>query len=164
MRVHKVSAFHPFIFQKSGKSTIIRNLAVSRHFVAYFVFISSIRVDPGPRNRNSGRFAPITCSPRKVSRFAPLNRYYIIIDEVFFDNFLVIIYLLVVCKKNNNSFILVYFNYLFISCIQKKNNSFMLVYFCQRSKRNCSCKINKKNPHKNSKKVVFFVPTQKCMK
>ena len=54
-----------------------------------------------------GRFAPITCSPRvvsprKVSRFAPLNRYYIIIDEVFFDNFLVIIYLLVVYKKNNN--------------------------------------------------------------
>ena len=44
-------------------------------------------------------------SPRKVSRFAPLNRYYIIIDEVFFANFLVIIYLLVACKKNNNSFI-----------------------------------------------------------
>ena len=38
-------------------------------------------------------------SPRKVSRFAPLNRYYIIIDEVFFDNFLVIIYLLVERKK-----------------------------------------------------------------
>ena len=38
-------------------------------------------------------------SPLKVSRFAPLNRYYIIIDEVFFDNFFVIIYLLVVCKK-----------------------------------------------------------------
>ena len=51
MEVHKVSAFHPFIFQKSGKSTIIRNLAVPRHFVAYLVFISSIRVDPGPRNR-----------------------------------------------------------------------------------------------------------------
>ena len=51
MGVHKVSAFHPFIFQKSGKSTIIRNLAVSRHFVAYLVFISSIRVDPGPTNR-----------------------------------------------------------------------------------------------------------------
>jgi hypothetical protein len=47
----------------------------------------------------SGRFALITCSPRKVSRFAPLNRYFIIIDEVFFDNFLVIIYLLVVYKK-----------------------------------------------------------------
>ena len=60
-------------------------------------------------------------------RFAPLNRYYIIIDEVFFDNFGVIIYLLVVCKKNNNSFILVYFNYLFISCIQQNNNSFILV-------------------------------------
>ena len=51
MGVHKVSAFYPFIFQKSGKSTIIRNLAVPRHFVAYLVFISSIRVDPGPRNR-----------------------------------------------------------------------------------------------------------------
>jgi hypothetical protein len=51
MGVHKVSAFHPFIFQKSGKSTIIRNLAVPRHFVAYLVFISSIRVNPGPRNR-----------------------------------------------------------------------------------------------------------------
>jgi hypothetical protein len=37
--------------QKSGKSTIIRNLAVPRHFVAYLVFISSIRVDPEPRNR-----------------------------------------------------------------------------------------------------------------
>ena len=53
---------------------------------------------------NPGRFIPITCSPRvdssrKVSRFASLNRYYIIIDEVFFDNFLVIIDLLVVCKK-----------------------------------------------------------------
>ena len=49
--VHKVSAFHPFIFQKSGKSTILRNLAVPRHFVAYLVFIPSIRVDTGPRNR-----------------------------------------------------------------------------------------------------------------
>jgi hypothetical protein len=38
-------------------------------------------------------------SPQKVSRFAPLNHYYLIIDEVFFDNFLVIIYLLVVYKK-----------------------------------------------------------------
>ena len=51
MGVHKVSAFHPFIFQKSGKSTIKRNLAVPRHFVAYLVFISNIRVDPGPTNR-----------------------------------------------------------------------------------------------------------------
>jgi hypothetical protein len=30
---------------------IIRNLAVPRHFVAYLVLISSIRVDPGPRHR-----------------------------------------------------------------------------------------------------------------
>ena len=37
-------------------------------------------------------------SPRKVSRIVPLNRYYIIIDEVFFDNFLVIIDLLVVSQ------------------------------------------------------------------
>ena len=49
-----------------------------------------------------GRFAPLTCSPRvvsprKVSRFAPLNCYYIIIDEVCFDNFLIIIYLLASC-------------------------------------------------------------------
>ena len=44
-----------------------------------------------------GRFAP-----EGDSRFAPLNRYYIIIDKVFFDNFLVIIYLLGVYKKNNN--------------------------------------------------------------
>ena len=51
MGVHKVSAFYPFIFQKSGKSTIIRNLAVPRHFVAYLVFISSISVDLEPRNR-----------------------------------------------------------------------------------------------------------------
>jgi hypothetical protein len=49
----------------------------------------------------------------------------LVIDEVFFDNFVLIIYLLVVCKKNNNSFILVYFNYLFISWIQKNNNSFL---------------------------------------
>jgi hypothetical protein len=34
-----------------------------------------------------GCFTPITCSPWKVSRFAPLNRYYIIIDEVFFSQF-----------------------------------------------------------------------------
>ena len=48
---HKVSVFHLFIFKKSGKSTIIRNLAVRHHFVSYFVFFSSIRVDPGPTNR-----------------------------------------------------------------------------------------------------------------
>jgi hypothetical protein len=53
---------------------------------------------------NRGRFAPITCSLRKVNRFAPLNRYYIIIDEVFFDNF--------------------FGNYLFISCMAKK------IYMC----------------------------------
>jgi hypothetical protein len=51
MGVHKVSAFHPFIFQKSGKSTMIRNLAVRRHFVSYLVFFSSIGVDPRPTNR-----------------------------------------------------------------------------------------------------------------
>ena len=95
-------------------------------------------------------------SPRKVSRFAPLNRYYIIIDEVFFDNFWVIIYLLVVCKKKNNSFISVYFNYLFISCIQKIIiiHSFWFT-FVKDLKRNFSFKIYKK-PHKNSKKLFFL--------
>ena len=37
-------------------------------------------------NKNEvGRYRVV--SPQKVSRFAPFNRYYIIIDEVFFDNF-----------------------------------------------------------------------------
>jgi hypothetical protein len=49
-------------------------------------------------NKNEGEGYRVV-SRQKVSRFAPLNRYYITIDEVFFDNFLVIIYLLVVCKK-----------------------------------------------------------------
>ena len=76
-------------------------------------------------------------SPRKVSRFAPLNRYYIIKDEVFFDYFLEIIYLLVVCKKYNNSFILVYFKYLFISCTYKKKQPFYCscVVFCKFCKK-----------------------------
>ena len=39
MGVHKVSAFHPVFFQQSGKSTIIRNLAVPHHFVSYLVFV-----------------------------------------------------------------------------------------------------------------------------
>ena len=95
-------------------------------------------------------------SPRKVSRFAPHNGYYIIIDEVFFDNFWVIIYLLVVCKKKNNSFISVYFNYLFISCIQKIIiiHSFWFT-FVKDLKRNFSFKIYKK-PHKSSKKFFFL--------
>ena len=120
---------------------------------------------------NPGRFAPITCSPRVVSprkwsRFAPLNRYYIIKDEVFFDYFWEIIYLLVVSKKYNNSFILVYFKYLFISCTYKKNNnSFILVYFCQRSQVKLFLQ-NLQNQHTRTVKRLgfLFVPTQKCMK
>ena len=102
----------------------------------------------------------LVVSPRKVSRFAPLNRYYIIIDEVFFDNCLVIIYLLV-CKKNNNSFILIYFKYLFISCTYKKKiiHSFWST-FVKDLKRNFFGKIYKK-PHKNSKKVGFFCTNAK---
>ena len=39
-------------------------------------------------NKNEvGRYHYRVVSPQKVSRFASLNRYYIIIDEVFFDNF-----------------------------------------------------------------------------
>ena len=110
---------------------------------------------------NPGRFAQITCSPRKVSRFAPLNRYYIIIDEVFFDNFLVIMYLLV-CKKKN-SFNLVYFKHLFISCTYKKKNSFILVYFCQRSQVKLFLQ-NTTQVARTVKRLFFFVQTQKCMK
>ena len=110
--------------------------------------------------------SPWVVSPRKVSRFAPLNRYYIIKDEVFFDYFLEIIYLLVVCKKTNNSFILVYFKYLFISCTYKKNNnSFILVYFCQRSQVKLFLQNLQKQHTRTVKRLVFFfVPTQKCMK
>ena len=36
------------IMENSTNTTIIRNLAVPRHFVSYLVFFSSIRVDPGP--------------------------------------------------------------------------------------------------------------------
>jgi hypothetical protein len=101
---------------------------------------------------NPGRFAPITCSPRvdspwvvsprKVSRFAPLNRYYIIIEEIFFDNFLEIIYLLVVCKKNNNSFILVYF------C-------------CQRSQVKLFLQNLQKQHTRTVKRLVFFMYQRK---
>ena len=121
---------------------------------------------------NPGRFAPITCSPRvdspwvvsprKVSRFAPLNRYYIIIEEIFFDNFLEIIYLLVVCKKNNNSFILVYIKYLFISCTYKKNNnSFILVYFCQRSQVKLFLQNLQKQHTRTVKRLVFLCTNAK---
>ena len=49
-------------------------------------------------------------------------------------------------QKINNSFILVYFNYLFISCVQKKNiiPSFWST-LVKDLERNFSCKINKKN-------------------
>ena len=96
-----------------------------------------------PMAPNPGRFAPITCSPQKVSRFAPLNRYYIIlhVDGLFRQFF---------------------GNYLFISCMQKKIIHSLWSTFVKDLKRNFSCKIYKK-PHKNSKKF-FFVPTQKCMK
>ena len=56
------------------------------------------RSDENKKLKNKGGGYRVVSS-QKVSRFAPLNRYYIIIDEVFFDNLLVIIYLLVVYKK-----------------------------------------------------------------
>ena len=52
-------------------------------------------------NKRSGA-SPCDCHCLGVpGHFEPLNRYYIIIDEVFFNNFLVIIYLLVVYKKSH---------------------------------------------------------------
>ena len=58
-------------------------------------------------------------------------------------------------QTNNNSFILVYFNYLFSSCIQKKIIHSFWSTFVKDLKRNFSCKIYKKT-HKNSKNVFFF--------
>ena len=149
---------------------------------------------------NPGRFAPITCSPRvdspgvisprEMSRFSPLNRYYIIVDDVFFDNFFgnysfiscmifgkrllrayaVLFYyvpnqnkvlLFLFLYEEKNSFILVYFSYLFISCIQKK--SFILVYFCQRSQAKLFLQNFQKNHIRTVKRLGFFAPTQKCM-
>jgi hypothetical protein len=47
--------------------------------------------------------SPRVDSPQKVSRFAPLNRYYMIIDVVFFANFLVIVYLLSPVYTNHDA-------------------------------------------------------------
>jgi hypothetical protein len=63
-----VSGLHPFIFQKSGKSTIITNLAVRRHFVSYLLLFSSIRVDPGPTN------SPENTYPRGKHREIKVHR------------------------------------------------------------------------------------------
>ena len=57
-------------------------------------------------------------------------------------------------QKKKNSFILVYFNYLFISCIQKKIIHLFWSTFVKDLKRNFSCKIYNKQ-HKNSKKAVI---------
>jgi hypothetical protein len=76
-------------------------------------------------------------SPRKVSRFAPLNCYYIIIDEVFFDNFLVIIYLLV-CKKIIILYsisILSHFMYFCIGTKKKQPFYCSCVVFCKFCKK-----------------------------
>jgi hypothetical protein len=72
MGVHKVSAFHPFIFQKSGKSIIIRNLAVPRHFVAYL-------------GANSGQLpAPVRTLPSTshCHRLFPFLRLFIGFDPI----------------------------------------------------------------------------------
>ena len=103
-------------------------------------------------------FEPRFVSPRKVSRFAPLNRYYIIIDEVFFDNFLVIIYLLV-CKKKIHSFCSTLYTYLLVVHTKTIIHSIWST-FVKDLNRNFFCKIYKK-PHKNSKKVVFFCTNAK---
>ena len=84
---------------------------------------------------NPGRFALITCLPRKVSRFAPLNCYYIIIERwSLFRQFFGIIYLLVVCKKiiTIHSFWSTLIIYVLV-VYKQNNNSFILVYFSQRS-------------------------------
>ena len=90
-------------------------------------------------NEGQVRVCSMSVTPRKVSRFAPLNRYYIIKDEVFFDYFLEIIYLLVVCKKNN---------------------TFILVYFCQRSQMKLFL-LNLQKQHTRTVKRFFFCTNAK---
>ena len=58
--------------------------------------VKNLNDERSDENKNEGGGYPVV-SPQKTSRFASLNRYYIIIDEVFFDNFLVIIYLFNSC-------------------------------------------------------------------
>jgi hypothetical protein len=67
MLVYDVTPF-PFIFQKSGKSTIIRNLAVPCHFVAYLVFISSICVDPVLSQEKADELAFIKSTHQSILR------------------------------------------------------------------------------------------------
>ena len=81
-----------------------------------------------------------------LGRFAPLNRYYIIIQ----------------CRWS--LFRQFFGNYLFITCMQKNNNSFILVYFCQRSQVKLFLQNLQKKHTRTVKKFFFFVPTQKCMK
>jgi hypothetical protein len=47
--------------------------------------VENLNDERSDENKNEGGGYPVV-SPQKVSRFAPLNRYYMIIDEVFFDN------------------------------------------------------------------------------
>ena len=110
MGFHKVSAFHPFIFQKSGKSTIVRNLAVPRHFVAYLVFISSIRVDPGPRNRGPTSLLALkirtpvanTGKLRSIGRMPVLHSYDYVTSWYLIHCLLRIIKTLTYCKQYCN--------------------------------------------------------------
>ena len=98
-------------------------------------------------------------SPRKVSRFAPFNRYYIIIDEVFFDNFLVFIYQLYAKKIIIHSF----WSTLFIYCIQKIIIHSFWFTLSKISSETFLAKFTKNHTWTvKSQKVVFFVPTQKC--
>ena len=114
-------------------------------YVFFVVWKDWIRVVSPRLPVRPGSIRPGSFRPGKWVDSPPLNRYYIILDEVFFDNFLEIIYLLVVCKKNNNSFI--------------------LVYFCQRSQVKLFLQNLQKQHARTVKRLwFFFVPTQKCMK
>ena len=114
---------------------------------------------------NPGRFAPITCSLRVDSPHLIAIIYYY--RWSLFRQFLVIIYLLLVCKKKKkiHSFWSTLNIYLLV-VYKKNNNSFILVYFNYLSKISSETFLAKftKNHTRTVKRLVFFVPTQKCMK
>ena len=98
---HNIMLLLPYVFQLSNVTSQLKDIYGLGAQLLVMIMMESGSFRPDDLFA-PGRFAPLTCSPRvvsprKVSRFAPLNCYYIIIDEVFFDNFLIIIYLLASC-------------------------------------------------------------------
>jgi hypothetical protein len=133
--LHKhISLFNPYIslyninpiLSKISSETVLAKFTKMLYKCANNLFFNELRIkcwidSLSGANRSSGRNDPD--SRECMTNF---TQFYIQTLKV---NHLFLLWegQLSICKKNNNSFILVYFNYLFISCIQKNNNSFILV-------------------------------------